>query len=111
MTTVTRVDDIKIIYTVPVGLYNQKTSVEESKYEEKRKNTLIVPGESISKKELRKVSEKKKCAYTFFLVHLPYYINKAIRINIFYCPWHKYFIIWVMDMRQNISSEVSKGLF
>ena len=48
MTTVTRNDDILNIYTVPVGQYNQQISVEESKYEEKRNNALIFPGESTS---------------------------------------------------------------
>ena len=37
-------------YNVPVGQCNQQTSVEESEYEDKRKNALIIPGESISKK-------------------------------------------------------------
>ena len=59
MTTVTRDDDSQNIYTVPVGQCNQQTSVEESKYEKKRKNALIVPGGYISKKELIKISEKK----------------------------------------------------
>ena len=52
MTTVTRDDVSQNIYTVPVGLCNQHTSVEEYKYEEKPKSALIVTGESISKKEL-----------------------------------------------------------
>ena len=51
MTTVTRNDDNQKIYTSPFGRYNQQTSVEESKYEEKRKNGLIGSGESISNKE------------------------------------------------------------
>ena len=59
MTTVTRDDDSTNIYTVPVGQCNQQTSIEESKYEEKRNITLIVPGEYISKKEPIKISEKK----------------------------------------------------
>ena len=42
---VTRDDNIKNIHIVPVGQFNQQTSVEESKYEEKRKNELISPGE------------------------------------------------------------------
>ena len=41
--------------------------VEEYKYEEKRKNALIGPGEYISKKETRKISEKK----TMFLYIVP----------------------------------------
>ena len=45
--------------TVPVGQWNRQTSVEDSKYEEKRKNALIVTGESISKKEPIKILEKK----------------------------------------------------
>ena len=44
MTTVTRDDDTQNIYTVPVGQCNQHTSVEESKYEEKPKSVLIIPG-------------------------------------------------------------------
>ena len=55
MTTVTRDDDSQNIYTVPVGRWNQQTSGEESKYEEKPKSALIVPGESISKKEPIKI--------------------------------------------------------
>ena len=58
VTTVTRDDDSRNIYTVPVGRCNELTSFDESKYEEKRHNSLICPGESISKKELRKISEK-----------------------------------------------------
>ena len=55
--------------------------------------------------------KRKQCAYTLFLVHLPYYINKAIRIRVFYRPWNKYCIIWVMDMCHNISSGVIKSIF
>ena len=47
---VTRDDDSQNTYTVPVGLGNEKTSFEDSKYEEKRKNALIGPGEYISNK-------------------------------------------------------------
>ena len=47
VTAVKRDDDIQNIYTVPVGWYNQQTSVEYSKYEEKPKSALIVPGEYI----------------------------------------------------------------
>ena len=43
MTTVTRDDDSQNTYTVPVGRCNQQTSFEDSKYEDKRKNALIVP--------------------------------------------------------------------
>ena len=55
-TTVTRDDDNQNIYTVPVGRCNQQTIFEESKYEEKLKSPLIVPGEYISKKEHRNIS-------------------------------------------------------
>ena len=44
-------------YSSPIRC-NQHTSVEESKYEEKRKNELIDTGEYISKKELSKISGK-----------------------------------------------------
>ena len=64
MKKITRDDDSQNIYTVPVGRCNQQTSVEDSKYEEKLKNSLIVPGESISKKEPINISEKKTmCLY------------------------------------------------
>ena len=59
MTTVIRDDGSKNIYTIPVGQCNQKTSVKESKYEEKFNNALIVPGESISEKEPINISENK----------------------------------------------------
>ena len=47
------------MYTVSVGISNQKTSVEESKYEEKPKSVLIVPGEYIPKKEPSNILEMK----------------------------------------------------
>ena len=50
---------VKNIYNTPFGWCNQQTSVKESKYEEKRKNALIVSGESISKKETIKISKNK----------------------------------------------------
>ena len=71
----------------------------------------MFPGESISKKKPSKRSEKRQFAYTLFLMHLPYSNSKAIRIHVLYHPWHRYFIIWMMNMRQNISSRVSKNLF
>ena len=58
-TTITSDDDSKNIYTVPVGRFNQQTSVEESKYEEKQNNALIGPGKSISNMEPSKISENK----------------------------------------------------
>ena len=59
MTTVTRDDEGQNMYTVPVRQCNQQTSVEESRYEEKPKSALIVPGKSISKKETSKISGNK----------------------------------------------------
>ena len=44
VTKVTRDDDSKDIYTVPVEQCNIQTSVEESKHEEKLKNAIIVTG-------------------------------------------------------------------
>ena len=52
-----------------------------------------------------------QCSYTLFLLHLPYSINKAIKIRVFYIPWHHHCVIWVMNMRQNISSGVIKNVF
>ena len=63
MTTVTCDDENQNISTVTVGKCNQLTSVEDSKYDNKRKNALIVPGESLSKKEPRKISFQKMCLY------------------------------------------------
>ena len=59
MTTVTCDDDIRKIYTVPVGGCNQQTTFEESKCEKKPKSELIVYGASIPKKEPSKKSYKK----------------------------------------------------
>ena len=56
MKTLTCDDYIPNIYTVPVGRCDLQTSVYEPKYEEIHQNTLIFPGESISKKELSKIS-------------------------------------------------------
>ena len=53
---VTRDDESQNIYNVPVELCNEQTSDYEYKYEEKRKNALIGPGEFISNKEPRKIS-------------------------------------------------------
>ena len=47
VTTVTRDEDSRNIFTLPIGRCNELTSVYESKYEEKRQNSLIRPGESI----------------------------------------------------------------
>ena len=51
MITVTRDDDNQNMYTVPVGQCDLQTSVDNSKYEEIHHNTLIYPGESISKRK------------------------------------------------------------
>ena len=55
--------------------------------------------------------KRRQCAYTFFLVHLHYCINKEIKIRVSYHPLHQHCIIWVMNTRQNISSAVSKHVF
>ena len=55
MTLVTHDDDIQNMYTVPVGRCNQHKLVKESKYEDKRNNTSIGPGGSISKEEPSKI--------------------------------------------------------
>ena len=46
-----------------VGQCNEQISIEEFKYEEKPKSVLIVPGKSISKKELIKRAEKTMRLY------------------------------------------------
>ena len=47
MTTVTRDDESRFCFTVPIGQCNQQKKVEDSKCEEKPKSALIVHGESI----------------------------------------------------------------
>ena len=111
VTTVTRNDDSKNIYNVPVRKCNQQTSVEESKYEEKRNNALIFLLNISQRRNKARYQKRKQYAYSLFVVRLPYSINKAIRIHVFYRPWHQHCIIWVMNMRQNISSGISKNLF
>ena len=111
MTTVTRDDDSPNIYTVTFGWFNLQTSVEESKYEDIHQNALICPGGSSQKINQVRYQKKRQFTYTMFLVHLPYSINKAIIINVFYHPWHQHCIIRVTNMRQNISSGVSKNVF
>ena len=54
--TVTHDDYSRNVYTLPVGPCNELTSVDESKYEEKRQNSLIFPGGYISNKEPSKIS-------------------------------------------------------
>ena len=111
MTTLTRDDDNRNIYTVLVGRYNELASVHVSKYEEKCHNAIICPGEYISKRNQTRYQKKRQCAYTLLLVHLTYSISKAIIINLFYHTWHQDYIIWVMNMRHNISSGVRKNIF
>ena len=50
MTTVTRDDDSPDIYTIPVGRYDIKTSVDDSRYEEIHNNELFFPCGYILKK-------------------------------------------------------------
>ena len=59
VTTVTRDDDSRNIYTVPVGRCFEQKFVDDFKYEEKRNKALTGPGESTSKKEPSNTSEKK----------------------------------------------------
>ena len=104
-------DDSRNIYTVPIGRCNQKTSVGESKYEEKLQNALICPSESISKKEPSKISEKIIiCLYIVPGATTLFYQQGNI-IHVFYHPWHYHCIIWVMNMSHNILSGVSKNIF
>ena len=65
MTTATRDYNSQNIYNVPVGRRNEQTSDDEYKYEEKRKNALIGPGESISKKEPSKIPKKDNALIHF----------------------------------------------
>ena len=57
---VTHYDESRNIYNVTVIRCNELKLFDVSKYEERRQNSLICPGESIKKKEPSKISEKKK---------------------------------------------------
>ena len=93
MTTITRDDDSKNIYTVTVVLCNQHTLVEEYKYGYKLKNALIVPGESISNKEPIKISGKNNviihCSCCTYLIlskrqsQFMYFIILGISITLY----------------------------
>ena len=74
-------------------------------------NELICLGGSNKKEAPIKISDNNKNAYALFLVHLPYYFCKGTRIHVLYHPWYQHFIIWVIKLRQNISSGVWKSLF
>ena len=63
------------------------------------------------KRNRSRYQEKRQFACKFFLVHLPFSINKAIRIHVLYHSWYQHCIIWVINMRQNISSSVYKYIF
>ena len=81
MTTVTRDDESQNIFTVPVGRCNEQISVDVYKYEEKRKNALIGPGESISKKEPSKISEKKT-THLYIVTGAPTLLYQQVNHNL-----------------------------
>ena len=82
MTTVTRDNDKKNIYNVTVGRWNEHTPDDESKYEEKRKNELIGPGEYISNKEPRKISENKTMRL-YTVPGSPTLLYQQVNINLY----------------------------
>ena len=55
--------------------------------------------------------KRKQCSFTLFLVNLPYSIKKEIIIHVYYFLWHQNYIIWVINLRQNISLIVSRIIF
>ena len=63
------------------------------------------------KRNIVRYQKKIQFTYTLFLVHLPYSINKAIRIYVLYHPWNHHFIILAMNMHQHIPSNASKNPF
>ena len=67
---------------------------------------------TISQRRNRAIyQQRNQCTYIFFLMHLTNSINKSTIINLFYRPWHQYYIICVIYMRRNISSGADKILF
>ena len=63
---------------------------------------------NLSKKRNRiRYQRKIQLAYTLFMVHLPYSINKEIISHVLYHPLHQHSNMWLMNMRQKISSRVS----
>ena len=99
-------------YTVPFGRCALHTSVYVTNFVDMHHNALICLGGYNNKEEPSKKSDNNnKNAYALFLVHLPYYFHNATRIHVLYHPWHQHCIIWVMKLRHNISSGVSKSLF
>ena len=47
--------------------------------------------ENLSQRRKRERYQKgRQYAYTLLLVHIPYYINKAITIHVFYHPWYRH---------------------
>ena len=111
MTTVTCDETKHKTYTVPIVRCALHTSGHVPNFVDIHHNALICLGEPNKKEEPIKISDNIKNAYTLFLVHLPYYFNKATRIRVLYHPWHQHYIIWVMNLRQNISLGVSKSIF
>ena len=111
MTTITGDETKHKTYTVPVGRCALHTSVYVPNFVDIYHNELICQGESNNKEELSKISDNNKNAYALFLMHLPYYFHKTTRIHVLYHPCHHHSIIWVMNLRHNISLGVSKSLF
>ena len=98
MTTVTCDETQHKTYIVPVGRCALHTSQDEHNFVDMHPNALICLGESNNKEE--RVTDGTTIN-----------IYKASRIHVLYHPWHQHCIIWVMNLRHNISSGVSKSLF
>ena len=111
MTKVTYVETKHKTYTVPVGQCALHTSVYVPNFVDVHHNASLCLGESNKKEEPSKISDNNKNDYVLFLVHLPYFFHKATIIHVFFHTWHKHCIIWVMNLRHNISSGVIKSLF
>ena len=98
VTTVTCDETQHKTYTVPVGQCTLHLSQNESNFVDMHHNALICIGKS-NKKE-----ERIPNGPTIN-------IHKASRIHVLYQPWHRHCILWDMNLRQIISSDVSKSLF
>ena len=111
MTTVTSDETKHKTYTVPVGRCALHTSVYVTNFVDMHHNALICLGESKNKEEPSKISDNLKKRLRIVPGAPTLLFSKGNQNHVLYHPWHQHCIIWVMNLRQNISSGVSKSLF
>ena len=111
MTRVTCDETKHNTYIVPVGQCALHTSVYVPNFVDMHHNVLICLGESNQKEEPSKISDNNNKRLNIVPGAPTLFFHKATRIHVLYQPWHKHCIIWVINLRQNISSGVRKSLF